>query len=187
MKCWILPAPELREFASAVKGKLSSPLRREEKVLLHWAMLSAAYPFWFNVGKQVGRLLQLQNQITKKQIVMRLKEQYGDRQTVSRVTRYVIRSFVAWNVLKDTNRKGCYEQGDVFSVYDQDLLSLLFESVLYTIPEGKITINDLVNNPGLAFFNFPLVSGEQISRVNQRIDVIRFGRDEEILGHAAGS
>ena len=144
-------------------------------------LISAAYPFWFNVARQVGRLLNLQDQITKQQIVRRLKEQYGDRQTVSRITRYVIRSFVAWGVLKDTDKKGCYGRGDILRIHDQRTASLLIEGALHTLPEGKSSANDLHANPGFFIFEFPIVTGELIAQDNQRIDVMRFGVDEEIV------
>ncbi len=43
----------------------------------------------------------LQDQVTQTQTVNHLKELYGDRQTVSRYARCVIRSFIAWGALKD--------------------------------------------------------------------------------------
>ena len=75
---------------------MASKLQQKQWLPLHSAILSAAYPFWFNVATQTGRLLKLQEQITQHQIFNRLKEQYGDRETVSRNARYTIRSFVAW-------------------------------------------------------------------------------------------
>ena len=105
MKIWVSPDPELIPFRDA----LLAFLRKNPSMALavHWGMISVVYPFWFNVARQIGRLLTLQDQLTQTQIINRLKEQYGDRQTVSRYARFVIRSFVAWEVLKDSQIKGC--------------------------------------------------------------------------------
>ena len=182
MNIWGKPSPEIVAFIENVKLRTqSNQIDQAEKMALHWATISAAYPFWFNVARQVGRLLNLQDQITKQQIVRRLKEQYGDRQTVSRFARYVIRSFVAWGVLRDTSRKGCYERGKMLTINDQQTVSLLLEGALYTISESKSSINALYNNPGFYIFDLPLLTGELLAQVNSRIEVMRFGVDEEIL------
>lgn len=182
MRSWITPSVELVSFSNAAKILVKdNSLNQPEKTAIHWAMISAAYPFWFNVARQVGRLLNLQDQITSQQIVRRLKEQYGDRQTVSRVARYVVRSFVAWGVLKDTDRKGCYERGKTFTIDNPHVISLLLEGALYTVSGCKSSINALYNNPGFYMFDLPLLTGELIAQVNSRIEVLRFGMDEEIL------
>ena len=182
MKSWITPSAELVNFSNAAKFLIKdNSLNQSEKTAIHWAMISAAYPFWFNVARQVGRLLNLQDQITSQQIVRRLKEKYGDRQTVSRVARYVVRSFVAWGVLKDTDRKGCYERGQIFTIDNPHVICLLLEGALHTVTESKSSINALYNNPGFYMFDLPLLTGELIAQVNSRLEVMRFGMGEEIL------
>jgi hypothetical protein len=44
----------------------------------------------------------------------RVREQYGERETVSRRVHYVLRSFVDWGGLKETAEKGVYENGETF-------------------------------------------------------------------------
>src|SRR5699024_9509400 len=105
---WFAPDDELIAFRDDAL-RMARNLPADQWMPLHWAVMSASYPFWFNVATQVGRLLGLQQQIKQPQIFGRLKEQYGDRETVARNARYVIRSFVAWGALEDTTQKGCYE------------------------------------------------------------------------------
>jgi hypothetical protein len=144
-------------------------------------MISAAYPFWFNVARQTGRLLSLQEQVTQAQIVGRLKEKYGDRQTISRYTRYVIRSFVAWGVLKDSLAKGCYEKADPMRVADASLAILMFESALLATSDAKYAGGLLVNNPAFFPFQLPMMTGSSISQQSERIDVVHYGLDDELL------
>lgn len=179
MKTWVLPEPEITTFRNVLLTYLREhPTMR---LSIHWAMLSAAYPFWYNVARQTGRLLLLQDQVTQTQIINRLKELYGDRQTVSRYARFVIRSFVAWGVLKDSDAKGCYEKNTQASITEPDLVILMIESVLLANPDGKDALGLIMNNPAFFPFQFPSVTGDFISQSSERIDVVRYGLDDELL------
>lgn len=147
----------------------------------HWAVISASYPFWFNVAKQTGRLFNLQDQITQTQVFSRLKEQYGDRETVARNARYAIRSFVAWGVLEDSKVKGCYEQCKPMGISEPNLTILLYEAALYADKEGKAALGLLKNNPAFFPFQLPVLTGDYISQQSNTIDVVRYGLDDELL------
>ena len=182
MRSWVKPAAELMPFVNAAKELVKKPtLDKAERISIHWAVISAAYPFWFNVAVQVGRLLNLQDHITKQQIIRRLKEQYGDRQTVSRNARYVIRSFVAWGVLKDTEKRGCYTSGAKITINDHQVAGLLLECGLHTMAEGKAALGVLYNNPGFFIFDTPVLAGKEACQLNPRVEVLRFGMDDELL------
>src|SRR5699024_9959518 len=92
MNIWVRPEPELVAFRDAALALLRED--SSQLLAIHWGMISAAYPFWFNVALHTGRLFALQDQVTQSQIFARLKEQYGDREVVARNTRYVVRSLV---------------------------------------------------------------------------------------------
>ncbi|MCB0556899.1 MAG: hypothetical protein KDD02_25355 [Phaeodactylibacter sp.] len=179
MKIWITPHVELVPFRDAALALLGE--QPSAALPIHWAMISAAYPFWFNVAHQAGRLLNLQGQVTQQQITTRIKERYGDRQTVTRYARYVIRSFVAWNVLEDTAVKGCYRKAAPSSILDAKVVSLLFESALHARPEGKVPLALLFNTPAFFPFQLPPVPGGFVTQHAGRIEVIRYGMDEELL------
>jgi len=179
MKIWVTPDSELVPFRDVALAHL----RRHPSMALpvHWAMISAVYPFWFNVAGQIGRLLNLQDQVTQQQIINRLKEQYGDRQTVSRYARFVIRSLVAWGVLKDSDDKGCYERVTPLLIPDQNLAILMFEAALNTTSEGKGALGLLLNNPAFFPFQLSVMTGDFVAQRTDRIDVVRYGLDDELL------
>jgi len=126
-------------------------------------------------------LLNLQEKVTQRQIFNRLKEQYGDRETVSRNARYAVRSFVAWGVLKDTKSKGSYEKSDTLMIQDRDLAILLLEAALHAIPEGKGALGLLINSPAFFPFQLPMLTGDLITKSASGIDVVRHGLDDELL------
>lgn len=179
MKIWISPDQELMPFRDASLEILQR--NPSMAVPIHWGLISAVYPFWFNVARQTGRLLALQDQVTQTQIINRLKEQYGDRQTVSRYAKYVIRSFVAWGVLQDSEAKGCYEKSAPMNTTEPTLAILMFESALRATPEAKGALKLLLNNPAFFPFQLPVMTGDFIAQRSERIEVVRYGLDDELL------
>ena len=177
---WFPKDKELVPFCESAL-KLASSTQPSEWLPLHWAVISASYPFWFNVAKQVGRILNLQDKVTQRQIFDRLKEQYGDRETVARIARYTVRSFVAWNVLRDSKKKGCYEISGSHIVSDSNVAIVLFESALHALPEGKCALGGLTNNPGFFPFQIPILNAGYIAQNCDRIDVVHYGFDDELL------
>lgn len=179
MNIWASPNHELLPFRDA---SLAFLLENPSMALaVHWGMISAVYPFWFNVARQTGRMLALQDQVTQTQIINRLKEQYGDRQTVSRYARFVIRSFVAWGALRDSDAKGCYEKAPPVSITNANLAILMFESALLATPEAKGTLGLLLNNPAFFPFQLPVMTGDFVAQSSKRIEVARYGLDDDLL------
>ena len=179
MNIWAPTKRDLLAFRKEIQGHIQR--NPADGVAVHWGMISAVYPFWYNVARQTGRLLALQDQVTQNQIISRMKEQYGDRQTVSRYTRNVIRSFVAWGVLKDSGSKGCYERFVQVDVKSHGLAILMFESVLYASPNSKEALGLLANNPAFFPFRLPVMSGVLASQPSPRLVISRFGLDEEFV------
>lgn len=180
MKAWVTPAKELVPLRDAAL-KLSMGSEREQWPILHWAMTSAAYPFWYKVAEQVGRLLKLQPAINQAQIRQRCYEIFGERSTVERSARRVVRTFVAWGVLDETPPKGCYKSGCKFEITDTRFATLLLESALHTLPDGKASLDSLMQNPAFSPFSLPEMTGSMALSVSPRIDLCRYGLDDELM------
>ncbi|GHU33665.1 hypothetical protein FACS1894172_12630 [Spirochaetia bacterium] len=161
--------------------KLARSIHYEKWLPLHWAILSASYPFWFNVALQSGRLFNLQEYITQNQIFGRLKEQYGDRETVARNARYTIRSLIAWNVMYDTEARGCYGKVKPMLITDINTTILLLESALHTIPDSKASFTTLLNNPAFFPFEFPSITGDILIQNDSRIRLERYSLNDEYI------
>ena len=94
-------------------------------------MVMAVYPFWSSVAVQVGRLLRLQDSAAAAHVQRRVREQYGERETVSRSARRVLRSYLDWGVLQETESKGIYTVGTTSYIDDPRLVSWLIETALH--------------------------------------------------------
>ena len=180
MKCWVTPEKSLIPFRNSLL-ECAGNISVETRIALHWAATCATYPFWFRVALQVGRLLSLQDTVTQSQIRLRCFEAMGERSTVERSARRVVRTFVEWGVLKDSAAKGCYAKASPVNIADSNLAVLLIESALLSIPEAKGALGLLLNNPAFFPFQFPGMTGDFVSRHSQRIDVVRYGPDDELL------
>jgi hypothetical protein len=179
MRSWVSPEEDLAAFRS---GSLAFLRQHPSRSLaVDWGIISAAYPFWFNVARQMGRLLALQKQVTQAQIIHRMKEQYGDRQTVSRSCQYVIRSYVAWGIIRDAEGKGCYEKAPPIPIIEPGLALLLFESALLASPGARSTLGELLNNPAFFPFDLPGVGSELVTQHSARIDLVYSGLNDTLL------
>ena len=177
---WFSPANELKSLRDDALA-LANQVKTEEWIPIHWAIISASYPFWFNVAMQTGRLFNLQDTITQAQVFNRMKEQYGDRETVVRNARYTLRSFVAWGAMSDTSSKGCYEMQQVYSVENIAISLLMLEGALHATRGEKAQLSVLQNSPAFFPFQLPLITGDFISKNSTRIEIFRYSYNDALL------
>ncbi|MBP2133982.1 hypothetical protein J2128_001948 [Methanomicrobium sp. W14] len=180
MRIWVVPDKDLLPFRDAGLKFLKNS-SEDEQVAIHFCMLSAAYPFWYNVSKQIGMLLRLQENVTIQQIIQRTKEYYGDRQTVDRNTQFVIRSLYYWNLLEETDLRGCYKKGINIEILSETLNSWIIEAQLHSISDGKAVLSSLQNDMALFSFNTKKLNSTVISKNNKWIEVFQSGMSDEIM------
>jgi hypothetical protein len=180
MKIWVRPPRDL-DFFKREGLKLLSHLPREDHIAVHWGMAMAVYPFWGTVAAHVGRLLRLQTTATASQVQRRVREQYGERETVSRRVRYVLRSFVDWGVLKETSEKGIYTTGLSLAIAQVEVIAWLAEAFLHAHPNGSVALRTVLDSTSLFPFRLSLVSAAHLVAVSGRLDVLRHGLDQDLI------
>jgi len=180
LKTWVRVRGDIRPLRDTglellrVSGK-------NDRLVIHWGMIMAAYPFWGAVANQTGRLLRLQNNAVASQIQRRLKEQYGERETVSRRVRYVLRGFIDWGVLSETKEKGIYCQGSTRPVDDPKLIAWLIEASLHTRSGGSAPIKAMLDSTGLFPFQLTHLSPEHLVSMSSRLDLLHHGLDDDVV------
>ncbi len=180
MKIWARPPHELRPLWRDGLELLSF-LPREDRIAVHWGMAMAVYPFWGAVAAHVGRLLRLQGTAAASQVQRRVREQYGERDTVSRAARRVLRSFVDWKVLKETSKKGLYTAGLSLAITRVEVIAWLAEACLRARPNGSVALRTVLDSTSLFPFRLNPLSAEHLVAVSRRLDVLRHGVDEELI------
>ena len=180
MKIWVRPPRQLKSFWQ--RGlHLLSRLPVDEHLAVHWGMTLAVYPFWGVVAGQAGRLLRLQGRVAARQVQRRLKEQCGERETVSRAARRVLRSLVDWGVLEESSTAGVYLQGRSRPIDEPELIAWLTEAVLHTLPDGRGYLGAVMNSPSLFPFRLAPLSGDRLMTISNGLEVLRHGLDQELI------
>jgi len=180
MKIWLNVPGELEAVRNDGLELLKS-LPRKDRIAVHWGMAMAAYPFWAVVAANTGRLLRLQGTAAAAHVQRRVREQYGERETVSRATRRVIRSFIDWDVLSGSKEKGVYSQGHTYVIDNPRLISWLIEASLHTRSNGSAAIKNLLDSTSLFPFRLVHVSAEHLVSMSPRLDLLRHGLDEDLM------
>jgi hypothetical protein len=180
IKVWVRPPREL-SFLQKDGLELVKHYPKNSQITIHWGMMMASYPFWANVATQVGRLLALQGTASAGHVQRRLREQYGERETVSRRTRYVLRSFVDWGVLCETGATGVYSCGTKSYVDDASLLAWLVEAALHSQATDSSPFHDLLASPRFFPFTFHGIRLEEVVGASKRLEVVRHGLDENLV------
>ena len=179
MQIWVTVPSELSCLRD-VGLALLQLLPPDEHIAVHWGMTMAVYPFFGSVAGSVGRLLRLQGTAAAAQVQRRVREKYGERDTVSRAARRVLRTFVDWGVLAESSTAGVYVPGQVLAATNDKLAVWLMEAVLHTIPNNTSPLQAVIDAPSL----FPLTLERFPTgalAASGRIGIIRHGLDDDLV------
>jgi len=179
MRIWVTVPKHLEVFRDDAL-ELLKQLPKNSHLPLHWGMSMSVYPFFGVVAEIIGRLFRLQSTVTAPQIQRRIREELGERETVARAARRIIRCFVDWRVLQDTDKKGIYRAAPHQSVKDIRLMSWLVEAALISNGSNYLPLNGILERPVF----FPFKMGQVTSReleINTRLSLLGHGLDEEMV------
>jgi hypothetical protein len=180
MKVWLNVPRELEAFRIDGIGLLKR-VSRPDRIVIHWGMVMAVYPFWSAVAAHVGRLLKIQGSAAAMHVQRRIREQYGERETVSRATRRVLRSYLDWGVLGDTSTKGVYSKRLSLTVDEPKIISWLIEASLYAGSNGAAPLNELIGSPSLFPFHLKPIGTENVLAASSRLEILRHGLDDDLV------
>ena len=180
LKIWLNPPPQLESLRVAGLDLLGRR-PRSDHLALHWGMVMAVYPFWAGVAVQVGRLLKLQGVAAAAHVQRRMREQYGERETVARAARRILRSYLDWGVLTESGTRGIYNAGPPLLVDDSRLIAWLIEASLQARSNGAAPLKDLIDSPGLFPFRVKPLHAEGLLAASAGLDVLRHGLDDDLV------
>jgi hypothetical protein len=109
-----------------------------------------------------------------------LREQFGERETVARAGRRILRSFVDWGVLQDTTDKGVYQASPMKVIKDPKLAAWLIEATLIANNSQSKPLQALIQSPVLFPFSINLPISAQLEQ-NNRLELFRQGLDTDMI------
>jgi hypothetical protein len=148
MKTWVTPNGELVDFRDNALACLKEAIGNE-RVMIHYAMLIATYPFFAVVAGHAGRLFRLQDQCSMDQLKRRCREELGQRDTVSFAVTRVVRTLMDWGLIAKGDRTGIYTQALPINVIAPVMISLLAEAVLIASGERDALAESTLGSPCL--------------------------------------
>ncbi|MBW1741170.1 MAG: hypothetical protein JRJ42_08570 [Deltaproteobacteria bacterium] len=160
--------------------ELIKELPNSSHLPIHWGMSMSVYPFFGLVAETAGRLFKLQGTASASQVQRRIREQLGERETVARAARRVLRCFTDWGVLRDTDKKGVYVAAPQHTVKNGKLLSWLIEAALISNGSNALPLRSISSNPAFFPFSIGMLNLAQLE-TNPRLSFFRHGLDEDMV------
>ena len=151
-----------------------------ERMLVHWCMCMAVYPFFGTVADAVGRLLRLQGTAGAAQVQRRLRERFGERETVARAARRILRAYIDWRVLLETDEKGLYRGAAKRASDDVPLALWTINAMLFATSNTPRPASTLLRGPRLFPFELALPSFRDLETCTA-LELSRHGLDQEVL------
>jgi hypothetical protein len=176
---WVSVPRRLQPFRDDGLDSLQR-LPLNDHLALHWGMTMTVYPFFGAVAETVGRLMRLQGTCAAAQIQRRIREQLGERETVARAARRILRCLVDWGVLQETQQKGVYRTFPVRAVQDKRLTVWLVEAALRASCTDKQALKMIAQTPALFPFSLaPLYPSDLADHA--RLELFRHSLDEDMV------
>ena len=177
-RIWFAPPPEA---AALLQDALMLSRRPEiSGKLLCWGMAIAAYPFVGSVAENLGRLIRLQGKAPREDVQRRMREQYGDREYVNRITRFTISSFRDWGVVGKEGRLGDYSPGHVMRPNSVEMMIWLIEALMVSRSRNQLMLSEVFSHPALFPVSMELFNPQMIQE-GSRFKMGRQGLNQDFI------
>ena len=178
-KVWVTVPRELQSLRDEGLGHLQCR-GPSDRMLVHWCMCMAIYPFFGTVADAVGRLVRLQGTAGAAQVQRRLRERFGERETVARAARRILRAYIDWGVLLETDEKGFYRGTAKRAIDDAPLAMWATNAMLFASGDNPRSVSALLRGPQLFPFDIALPSMRELEAC-EALEISRHGLDQELL------
>jgi hypothetical protein len=182
LRVWVnVPAgdTDLRDEAL----RLATQINAEERTWLHWGVSLLAYRFFRDAASTVGQLSRLQGTFSQSQVQRRMVERWGQRTTLRRAVQRVLRTFVDWDVMRDTDVRGSYDIGSPRRTENRALALWFLDCALRANEAEQIPLWEL----GQLSYTFPFDLLPFMAEIHRsgRFEVTRQGLDLDMVAPTA--
>lgn len=176
-RIWLTVPDQVEPLRTSAIKRLASA-NGENRVAVHWAMVIATHPFFFDVATHVGKLLALHGQANRTQIKRRMMETWGDRSTLERTIQHVLKSMAQWGVLHAGSEKGSLVASRNLIQISEGIAELLIHGILLSQGRG-MPLARLASHPAL--FPFKLQLNAARLRKHESLRVQRQGDQTDFV------
>jgi len=145
---------------------------KQERLLIHYGMSIATYPFFMGLSKILGRLFKLQDEVTNAEFYRRVIETVGDRDSIKRAAARYLQSLIEWGVLEQSS-KGAVKPALKVKVAGSDVITWLYTSILFSSDRDRLSIDDITSDP--CWFPFEITHGDFNINESEIIEVVHQG------------
>jgi len=124
-------------FANSVK---------QERLVIHYGMCVATYPFFMALSKILGRLFKLQDEVTNVEFYRRVIEAVGDRESIKRATARYLQSLIEWGILEQSD-KAVVKPAAKIQVSGSGVVTWLYTSILFSSDRDVLSVDDITSAP----------------------------------------
>lgn len=176
--CWVNETERNQPFKLQAR-ELWQQVKPEERLIIHWGLAMASYPYFASVVRQIGRLNRLQGDIHSKELQKRVVEIHGDTESVRRAASRLLQSLTQWGVLGQLNTSTFHVKSGLTST-DRKLLSWLAVSPLLCTDRARLDVAEIYSDP--AFFPFVIDNQLMKPETNEMVETIHQGVSETVIG-----
>ena len=114
------------------------------------------------------------------QVQRRLRERFGERETVARAARRIMLAYIDWGVLVEMDEKGLYRGAAKRAVDDPSLAIWAIKAMLFASGDHPRSASALLRGPHLFPFDMALPSMRELEAC-EALESSRHGLDQEVL------
>jgi len=177
MRIWVTVPPDAEPLRAGAIRRICSA-SADERLAMHWAMSIACYPFFAEVAAHVGKLLALNGHVNLARVVRRMTEVWGDRSTLPRAVRRILRSVVQWGALQEGDKKGVFVPPARRIMLAEGLAELIVRAVLVSHGRG-MGLAQVTSHSAL--FPFDVQLNASSARKSDQLRVLRQGDQTDFL------
>lgn len=151
---------------------------REAAQVLSWGMAIATYPFLNDVAATLGRMLKVQPEVKLEQILRKLSETHGEKESVRRSARYSLGLIHDLGFVKRTESVGCYELATPLRIKPSPIAAWLARAWFRgSGKEDQVDRTTMAGAPSLAFFDAPSIVADALQEGVLTVERLSLSQD----------
>ncbi|MCD6450384.1 MAG: hypothetical protein J7L34_07760 [Thermotogaceae bacterium] len=178
-RIWFNPNSQLEFLRHSALGLFNEARAENATSIIHWGMCIACYPYFRDIARICGRLINLQGYFKRSQVRQRTIGIWGERPVVKRTVDHVIQTIIYWNLVKQEEATDKYVVSELERIKNTKLVNWLIKAYLVSRESKTASIDDIRNDPVLFPFSIDINIDNLL--INKEIELFNQGLKSEIL------